>query len=110
MKKKNEKVYDGLFADKIVEDGHIEMFSIYDFSNLQELTAFEEECEKQNCFVKFENEDIIFSNAQESCEHLANHMKMLIAFAIINDPRYLKNYRRYLETKGTSSPRVEPTT
>lgn len=110
MKKKNEKIYDGLFADKIVEDGSIEMFSIYDFSSLYEITAFIEECERQNCSVKFENEDIVISNIQESDEHFANHMKIAIAFAIINDPRYLRNYRRYLETKGTSSSRVEPTT
>ena len=46
----------------------------------------------KNCFIKFENEDIVFSNTQESGEHLANHMKMLIAFAIINDSRHLRNY------------------
>ena len=101
MTKKNEKNYDGLFADKIVEDGSIEMFSIYDFSSLYEITAFIEECERQNCFVKFENEDIVISNTQESDKHLANHMKMIIAFSIVQDPRYLQNYRRYLKTKGT---------
>ena len=51
MKKKTERLYEGLFADKIIEDGNIEMFSIYDFPNLYELTAFIEECERQNCFV-----------------------------------------------------------
>ena len=100
MKKKNERLYEGLFADKIIEDGNIEMFSIYDFPNLYELTAFIEECERQNCFVKFENEDIVISNTQESDKHLANHMKMIIAFSIVQDPRYLQNYRRYLKTKG----------
>ena len=101
MKKKNERLYEGLFADKIIEDGNIEMFSIYDFPNLYELTAFIEECERQNCFVKFENEDIVISNTQESDKHLANHMKLIIAFSIVQDPRYLQNYRRYLKTKGT---------
>ena len=71
------------------------------FPNLYELTAFIEECERQNCFVKFENEDIVISNTQESDKHLANHMKMIIAFSIVQDPRYLQNYRRYLKTKGT---------
>ena len=100
MKKKTERFYEGLFADKIIEDGNIEMFSIYDFPNLYELTAFIEECERQNCFVKFENEDIVISNTQESDKHLANHMKMIIAFSIVQDPRYLQNYRRYLKIKG----------
>lgn len=110
MKEKNERLYDGLFADEIVEDGNIKMFSIYDFPSLNELTTFIEECERKNCFVRFENEDIVFSNAQESREHFTNHMKIIIAFAIITDPRYLKNYGRYLETKRTSLPGVEPTT
>lgn len=99
MKKKNERLYEGLFADKIIEDGNIEMFSIYDFPNLTELTAFIEECERQNCFVRFENEDIVISNSQGSNEHLTNHMKIVIAFAIVSDPRYLENYGRYLKSK-----------
>ena len=32
---------------------------------------------------------------------LASVTKQFIAFSIVQDPRYLQNYRRYLKTKGT---------
>ena len=101
MKNKNEKNHDGLFAEKIIKDGNIEMFSIYDFPNFDDLTDFIKECRRQNSLVRFENENIIIGNEQKNNERLVNYMKMIIAFAVVQDPRYLENYGRYLKTKGT---------
>ena len=44
---------------------------------------------------------IIIGNEQKNNERLVNYMKMIIAFAVVQDPRYLENYGRYLKTKGT---------